>query len=87
MRIKLLATRKYRRNYVIRMVERELKFLIEFLKEDLKNHELQKISFCLKKIQKSDIELMSIFFMKYCCLKEVHMKNDWDTINIPIQIG
>ena len=40
MRIKLLANRKYRRNYVVRMIERELKFLIEYLKEDLKNNEL-----------------------------------------------
>ena len=87
MRIKLLANRKYRRNFIVRMFERELKFLIEYLKEDLKNNELQKISFSLKKIQKSDIELMSIFFMKYCCLKEVQRKNDWDTINLPNQIG
>jgi hypothetical protein len=25
--------------------------------------------------------------MKYCCLKEVQRKNDWDTINLPNQIG
>jgi len=40
MRIKLLANRKYRRNFIVRMFERELKFLIEYLKEDLKNNEL-----------------------------------------------
>lgn len=50
MRIKLLASRKYRRNYLVRMIERELKFLIEYLKEDLLNNDVQKISFCLKKI-------------------------------------
>lgn len=30
---------------------------------------------------------MSILFMKYCCLKEIQRKNDWDTINLPMLIG
>lgn len=68
-------------------MERELKFLIEFFREDLKNTELLKISFSLKKIQKSDIDLMSIFYMKYCCFKEVLRKNDWDQVNLPLMIS